>query len=208
MRGNEHTGAGPVRTVTHGQSAWPLCLSTWISHGPPPTLLLVFREATVRALTTPPTKGFLMKRLKLASLLAAVGVLVFAGAAHANGESVATFKNVSGDIGIARNGATLNAVSGSTLFVSDRIVSGTGSSAGIVFKDGTQLTLGPSTDIQVRDYAFEPKQAKFEFFVYLARGAAVYSSGMIAKLSPESVKVATPTATIGVRGTRFIIEAD
>lgn len=149
-----------------------------------------------------------MKRLKPASLLAAVGLWVFAGAASANGEHVATFKNISGDIGIARNGTTLNAVSGSTLFVSDRIVSGTGSSAGIVFKDGTQLTLGPSTDIQVRDYAFEPKQAKFEFFVYLARGAAVYSSGMIAKLAPESVKVATPTATIGVRGTRFIIEAD
>lgn len=149
-----------------------------------------------------------MKRLMFASLLMVVGPMGFVASAHANGESVATFKNVSGDIGIARNGTRLDAVSGSTLFVSDRIVSGTGSSAGILFKDGTQLTLGPSTDIQVRDYAFEPKQAKFDFFVFLARGAAVYSSGMIAKLSPESVKVATPTATIGVRGTRFIIEAD
>jgi hypothetical protein len=149
-----------------------------------------------------------MKRLKLASLMAVLVMSGFVGSAHASGEHIATLKNVSGDIGIARNGSTLNAVSGSTLFVSDRIVSGTGASAGVVFKDGTQLTLGPSTDIQVRDYAFEPKQAKFEFFVYLARGAAVYSSGMIAKLSPESVKVATPTATIGVRGTRFIIEAD
>lgn len=149
-----------------------------------------------------------MKRLFFASLLAVAGSLGFAGSASTNGDHVATFKNVTGDIGIARNGATLGAASGSTLFVSDRIVSGTGSSAGIVFKDGTQLTVGPSTDIQVRDYAFEPKQAKFEFFVYLARGAAVYSSGMIAKLSPESVKVGTPTATIGVRGTRFIIEAD
>lgn len=149
-----------------------------------------------------------MKRLKLAPLLAIAALSGFAGGACANGEQIATFKNVLGDIGIARNGTTLSAVSGSTLFVSDRIVSGAGSSAGIVFKDGTQLTLGPSTDIQVRDYAFEPKQAKFEFFVYLARGAAVYSSGMIAKLAPESVKVATPTATIGVRGTRFIIEAD
>lgn len=149
-----------------------------------------------------------MKRLKLAPLLAIAALSGFAGGACANGEQIATFKNVLGDIGIARNGGTLNAVAGSTLFVSDRIVSGTGSSAGIVFKDGTQLTLGPSTDIQVRDYAFEPKQSRFGFLVYLARGAAVYSSGMIAKLSPESVKVATPTATIGVRGTRFIIEAD
>ncbi len=149
-----------------------------------------------------------MNRLIFASLLAVAGLSGFAGSAAANGDHVATFKNVSGDIGIARNGTRLNAASGSTLFVSDRIVSGTGSSAGIVFKDGTQLTLGPSTDIQVRDYAFEPRQSKYGFFVYLARGAAVYSSGMIAKLAPESVKVATPTATIGVRGTRFIIEAD
>ncbi|MBT9463648.1 FecR family protein [Hydrogenophaga sp.] len=149
-----------------------------------------------------------MKRLIFASLLAVVGPLGFVGSAGANGDHVATFKNVSGEIGIARNGSTLDAVSGSTLFVSDRIVSGTGSSAGVVFKDGTTLTVGPSTDIQVRDYAFEPKQAKYEFFVYLARGAPIYSSGMIAKLAPESVKVGTPTATIGVRGTRFIIEAD
>lgn len=149
-----------------------------------------------------------MKRLKLAPLLSAVALSGFAGAASANGDHVATFKNVSGNIGIARNGSTLDAVSGSALYVSDRIVSGNGSSAGIVFKDGTQLTVGPSTDIQVRDYAFEPRQSTYGFFVYLARGAAVYSSGMIAKLAPESVKVATPTATIGVRGTRFIIEAD
>lgn len=149
-----------------------------------------------------------MKRLILASLLTLVGSLGFVGSASANGEAVATLKNVTGEIGIARQGSTLGAVSGSSLFVSDRIVSAPGSSAGIVFKDGTQLTVGPSTDIQVRDYAFEPKQAKFEFFVYLAKGAAVYTSGMIAKLAPESVKVGTPTATIGVRGTRFIIEAD
>lgn len=149
-----------------------------------------------------------MKRLIFASLLSVAAPLGLVGAAHANGEHVATFKNVTGDIGIARNGNTLDAVSGSTLFVSDRIVSGSGSSAGVVFKDGTQLTVGPSTDIQVRDYAFEPKQAKYEFFVFLAKGAAVYSSGMIAKLAPEVVKVGTPTATIGVRGTRFIIEAD
>lgn len=149
-----------------------------------------------------------MKRFVFATLMAALGLLGFAGSASANGDQVATFKNVSGTIGIARQNTTLSADPGMALFVSDRIISGTESSAGIVFKDGTQLTVGPSTDIQVRDYAFEPKQGKYEFFVYLARGAAVYSSGMIARLAPEVVKVATPTATIGVRGTRFIIEAD
>lgn len=149
-----------------------------------------------------------MKRMIYSTLLAVGGSIGFIGSAAASGDHVATLKNVTGNIGIARNGNKLDAVSGSTLLVSDRIVSGSDSSAGVVFKDGTQLTVGPSTDIQLRNYAFEPKQAKYDFFIFLARGAAVYSSGMIAKLSPESVKVGTPTATVGVRGTRFIIEAD
>ncbi|RZJ02617.1 MAG: hypothetical protein EOP39_22440 [Rubrivivax sp.] len=149
-----------------------------------------------------------MTRLLFTSLLAVLGTLGTVGQAAANGAHVATFKNVSGSIGIDRNEARMDAVSGMPLFVSDRIVSSPGASAGIVFNDGTQLTVGPSTDIQVRDYTFEPKQSKYEFFVYLAKGAAVYTSGMIGRFAPEVVKVATPTATIGIRGTKFIIEAD
>ncbi|WP_430407257.1 FecR family protein [Hydrogenophaga sp.] len=149
-----------------------------------------------------------MKRLMLAALLGVVCPLGFAGPEAANNGQVATFKNVSGNIDIARNDARLDAVSGMPLFVSDRIVSGTGASAGIVFNDGTQLTVGPSTDIEVRDYTFEPRQSRYDFFVYLARGAAIYTSGMMGRLAPEAIKVATPTATIGIRGTRFIIEAD
>ena len=53
-----------------------------------------------------------------------------------------------------------------------------------------------------------PKNSRYEFSLYMARGTAIYSSGKIGKLSPESVKVNTPTATVGVRGTRFIINAD
>ncbi|WP_439517648.1 FecR family protein [Hydrogenophaga sp.] len=143
-------------------------------------------------------------------LLAAMGLSAALGAvghARANDAPVATLKSVSGDISVARKDALVDAGSGTQLFVSDRIVSGTNSSAGIVFKDGTVMTVGPSADIQVRDYTFEPKREKYDFFVYLAKGAAIYSSGMIGKLSPEAVKVATPIATIGVRGTRFIVDA-
>jgi hypothetical protein len=32
-------------------------------------------------------------------------------------------------------------------------------------------------------------------------------SGKIAKQSPESVRFSTPTTTLGVRGTEFVIEA-
>ncbi|RJP70140.1 MAG: hypothetical protein C4535_05470 [Comamonadaceae bacterium] len=149
-----------------------------------------------------------MTRLIYASLWALGVSTGLIGPAAANDDHIATFKNVSGDVKVERKDATLNGGSGMKLFVSDRILSGDGAAAGIAFKDGTLLTVGPSADLQVRDYAFEPKRDKYAFFVYLAKGAAIYSSGMMAKLAPESIKVATPIATIGVRGTRFIIEAD
>jgi hypothetical protein len=136
-----------------------------------------------------------------------VGLCAVLGTARANEVAVATLKSVSGDISVARKDTMLDAGTGTKLFVSDRIISGTDSSAGIVFKDGTVMTLGPSADMQVRDYTFEPRREKYDFFVYLAKGAAIYASGMIGKLSPEAVKVATPIATIGVRGTRFIVDA-
>ncbi|MET1024384.1 MAG: FecR domain-containing protein, partial [Pseudoxanthomonas sp.] len=63
-------------------------------------------------------------------------------------------------------------------------------------------------DILVRDYVFEPKEAKFSFSLYLDKGSAIYESGKIGRLAPESVKIDTPTATVGVRGTRFLIEAN
>lgn len=60
----------------------------------------------------------------------------------------------------------------------------------------------------VRDYVFEPKQGKFSFALYLAKGSAIYESGKIGKLSPQSVKVEAPNVTVGVRGIRFLIEAN
>ena len=146
-----------------------------------------------------------MKRI-LSVALVAWGLL--AGPARADDDHVALFKNVSGTMKVVRRDAVLDATPGMNLFTADRVVSSADGSAGIVFKDGTLVTVGPSTEIHLRDYAFEPKQAKYEFSMYLAKGTAIYSSGKIGKLAPESVKVDTPTATVGVRGTRFIVTAE
>lgn len=148
-----------------------------------------------------------MRWSMMAAALTGACLALPGAAAHADDEHVALFKNVTGVVKVVRNDASLDAVPGMTLFVADRLVSQPGASGGVVFKDGTLLTLGPSSDVQVRDYVFEPKDARYAFSVYLSKGSAIYSSGKIGKLSPESVKVGTPTATVGVRGTRFIIEA-
>lgn len=136
-------------------------------------------------------------------LLACLAMPAIAGEEHA-----ALIKSVQGDVKIIRQHETIEATSGSTLMVSDRVTTASGASAAIVFRDGTLLTLGSGANIVVRDYVFQPKDGKFSFELYLAKGSAIYESGKIGKLSPQSVKVETPKATVGVRGTRFLIEAD
>ena len=142
------------------------------------------------------------------AMAALATMAALAAPAVAADDHVALFKSVSGSVSIVRNDTLLPAAAGTTLFVADRLVSSAGASAGIVFKDGTTLAVGPLTQIQVRDYVFEPKNAKYAFSVYLDKGSAVYTSGQIAKLAPDAVKVSSPTATVGVRGTRFLIEAE
>lgn len=129
-------------------------------------------------------------------------------AAVAEDAHVALFKNVTGTMRIVRQDQAIDAVPGMTLFTTDKIVSGPNSAAGIVFKDGTLVTIGASSELTIRDYAFETKDSKYQFAMYLAKGSAIYSSGKIGKLAPESVRIDTPTTTVGVRGTRFIITAD
>ncbi len=151
-----------------------------------------------------------MRSIACAWLLAASFVVAgpASAAAPAKDDHVALFKNVSGSMKVLRNGAALDATPGMTLFIADRVVAGADGAAGITFKDGTLVTVGHATEVQVRDYVFEPDNAKYGFDLYLARGTAIYSSGKIGKLAPESVKVGTPTATVGVRGTRFIVTAE
>jgi hypothetical protein len=141
-------------------------------------------------------------------LLALVGFAGLAMPALAGDDHAALVKSVHGDVQVTRQHDTFKAIGGSELRVSDRVVTAPGASAAIVFRDGTLLTLGSGADILVRDYVFEPKVGKFAFTLYLARGSAIYESGKIGKLSPQSVKVETPKATVGVRGTRFLIEAN
>ncbi len=135
-------------------------------------------------------------------------IACFAGAASAQVDHIAIVKTIEGSVDIVRGGAITRAASGDQLFVSDQLKSGAGATAGIVFKDGTLLTVGPSSNIKVRDYAYEPKNEKYAFSLYLDKGSAVYSSGQIGKLAPQVVKVDSPTASVGVRGTRFIIRAE
>lgn len=97
---------------------------------------------------------------------------------------------------------------GDELYVGDTVKTHAQGYAGLSFEDGTTVALGENSEFNVKKYQYAPLNKEYAFNVALNKGKALYTSGRVGKLSPESVNIHTPTAVIAVRGTRILITAD
>lgn len=144
---------------------------------------------------------------RTAPMIAAfVGAMLASGAA-AQEAAIARIKTTDGMVFAIRDTRETRAEVGRALQVGDVIETREGS-AGITFQDGTRISLGPDSRLEIKRFAYAPAEGNLALLVRLARGTMLYVSGVIAKLSPEAVKVETPVATIAVRGTRFVAKVE
>ncbi|MBM4341247.1 MAG: hypothetical protein FJ110_17085 [Deltaproteobacteria bacterium] len=121
---------------------------------------------------------------------------------------VASVKKVSGSVTVLRQGKTIQAINGLDIWEKDTLQTGRNGSIGIVFSDDTFLSMGPGSILTVDEFVFAPRQGKFSIVLRMLKGTAAYLSGLISKLSPDAAYFKTPTASIGIRGTRFLIKVD
>jgi len=119
---------------------------------------------------------------------------------------IGIIKTSKGDVVIIRHGQKVPMTVGSRLFQNDTVRSGADSSVGIIFEDDTLLSLGPQSEIVIDEYVFSPEKGRLSMITRMVRGTAAYLSGKIGRRSPESVKFHTPDATIGIRGTHFLVK--
>ncbi|MFZ0680281.1 FecR family protein [Candidatus Binatus sp.] len=131
---------------------------------------------------------------------------VFRSAANADNTQVAQIKTVTGQAEIVRNSARTVARVGDPLYEKDTIETGPDGSIGITFIDNTVMSSGPDSEIVLEDYKFNSSNFKGSMLADMNRGTVSMISGDIARSSPGAMKVKTPTAILGVRGTRFVIE--
>lgn len=117
-----------------------------------------------------------------------------------------TFKTVQGDVTVVRGNARSAAVVGDGLHTRDRVLTGRASAAAVTLRDGTVLSIGPDSSVDLSEFRFDATTHDGNVLIALARGSLRLVTGLIAKLKPEQVKVTTPTTVIGVRGTDFIVE--
>ncbi|EJM99711.1 FecR domain-containing protein [Herbaspirillum sp. YR522] len=141
------------------------------------------------------------------AMLALVGLLAAAHDARAQQATQAGIvKVLTGQVTVQRQGQDNVASVGLKLYPGDRVVTGADAAAGITLRDDTLMSIGPGSSFVLEDFAFNESAGEGRIAVRLAKGTLRYVSGLIGKHSPSSQQVATPTATIGIRGTDFIVE--
>jgi hypothetical protein len=121
---------------------------------------------------------------------------------------VAIVKKISGSATVVRQGQPIPATNGLEIWENDTLRTGSNGAIGIVFNDETFLSLGPESVLVIDEFVFDPKQGKFSIVIRMLKGTAAYLSGIISKVSPESVHFKTPTASIGIRGTKFVAKVE
>ena len=115
-------------------------------------------------------------------------------------------KVVSGDAVIVRGGNTLPAQNGLAVYQSDSLRTGKDGRVGITLSDDTQVSIGPASEVRLDSFVYDPGQGQLGLVIKFIRGTAAYVSGQIAKLAPDAVRLETPAAIVGVRGTTLAVE--
>jgi len=146
------------------------------------------------------------RRLYRLIVITAMLLSCFAAGKATAQEVIGTVTRIQGETsgtgGGAGGGATRALRLNGPVFLSDVVSTGEGARLEVTFADQSRLTLGEKARLTLERYAFNPPAGSGTISIGVV-GAFRFLSGEIAKLASSNVSIATPVATVGVRGTEF-----
>ena len=106
---------------------------------------------------------------------------------------------MTGSASIVRNGVTIDLNNGDNVYQNDVVQTGSGSTLGLVLNDGTTFNMTANARLMLNDLVYDPNSTSNTALYTLVEGATSFIAGQVAKTG--DMKVATPVAAIGIRGT-------
>ena len=125
-------------------------------------------------------------------------------AAAAAAKVVGHVVKLTGSASIVRNGVTIDLNNGDMVYQNDVVQTGSGSSVGLVMIDGTTFNLSANARLMLNDLTYDASSTSNASLFTLVQGAANFVAGQVAKTG--DMKVGTPAATMGIRGTAVILD--
>jgi hypothetical protein len=143
-----------------------------------------------------------MNRIVVLALVVLVAAL---GGTPAGAQEAGHIKVAKGAVQVERAGQQVPATVGAVVQAGDVVVTGPDGSVGITFLDNSLLSAGPNSVLAIDRFAFDSTTHQGSFESSLRKGTLAVVSGKLAKQSPDAMKVKTPAAVLGVRGTEFLV---
>ena len=121
---------------------------------------------------------------------------------------IARVKTSSGTAAVDRGSQRLKPAPGLKLEKGDRLVTGKNGRISLTFIDNTRFAIGPNSRVSVSEFQYDRTRQKGAMVTQVDRGSLAVVSGKIVKQSPGAMRVRTPAAIMGVRGTEFVVQVD
>lgn len=98
------------------------------------------------------------------------------------------------------------AVKNDTVVPGTVIRTGDNSHAVLKFEDGQVVSMQANSTFKVREYRYEPRHVEQNSIAFsMFKGGMRFITGMIGQRNPEAFRLTIPNATIGIRGTDFLV---
>jgi hypothetical protein len=91
---------------------------------------------------------------------------------------------------------------GSDIFLNEVVRTGVSGKAELLFADRTNLTVGPVTTIHLDKFVYDPNGGLGNVVLVVNSGAFRFITGV---MPSRNYEINTPVATLGIRGTEFIV---
>ena len=137
------------------------------------------------------------------SILFLTGLLIFTSGLQA-ADGTATLVASHGEVMAISANVERSLTQGDPVYVEDQVITGDKSFAMLQFIDGAIVTVRPHSKIIIEQYVFNGGDEDAALLNLMEGGLRIIT-GAITKSRPESYKVKTPVALMGVRGTEFAI---
>ncbi len=144
--------------------------------------------------------------MKILSLALLFTYIILSSSCSLANDKIGQIHTMKGDVTIIRGTTVLPANIGTPLQKGDLVRTGKPGAAGIVLTDDSTFSMGSNSELALKEYAFNPKEGKFSLVARMVKGTFAYLSGLIGKLSPDSIQLSIPDATIAIRGTKLLVE--
>jgi hypothetical protein len=119
-------------------------------------------------------------------------------------EPIGNVATLTGSATVTRNNAAAPLKLQDDIFLNDILQTSANSTLGITFNDATTFNLTANARITVDNYIYEDGGKQNGALFNIARGTVAFAAAAVAKTG--DMKISTPTATLGIRGTTGLIE--